>query len=158
MEWALPRRPPRRAARTDERLSVLSDLALGVAKGASGDFWEQDRDNGLDEDEADVLTASWTLNQGEGVVRRAGQHAEVVARKCSCVRDGHNSSLVAGAGPGPRRRRGGQSLARSNQRATKILVGPLTSGPRKFLRPSLARAGFAATSAPLLISHRRIRP
>ena len=56
-------RPARRAARTDERLSVLSDLTLGVAKGASGDFWEQNRDDGLDEDEADVLTASWTLNQ-----------------------------------------------------------------------------------------------
>ena len=70
MEWAPPRTPPRRAARTDERLSVLSDLTLGVAKGASGDFWEQNRDDGLDEDEADVLTASWTLNQGEGVVRR----------------------------------------------------------------------------------------
>lgn len=91
-------RPPRRAARTDERLSVLSDLALGVAKGASGDFWEQNRDDGLDEDEADVLTASWTLNQGEGVVRRAGAGAS--AHDCLDVLIGENVEQRATSGLG----------------------------------------------------------
>ncbi len=90
--------PPRRAARTDQRLSVLSDLALGVAKGASGDFWEQNRDDGLDEDEADVLTASWTLNQGEGVVRRAGAGAS--AHDCLDVLIGENVEQRATSGLG----------------------------------------------------------
>ena len=67
---------------------------------------------------------------------------------------------MAGAGPGPRRRRGGEApLARSNQRATKMhrCRSHLLSGPRKFSAAIYGSCGVRCDEPPRYLTRIGLR-